>query len=307
MKIVFMGTPDIAAASLRALLEAGYAVDAVFTQPDRPKNRGMKLQFSPVKALALENNIPVFQQNSLRDGEAERVLRELAPDLIAVVAYGKLIPQEIIDLPPLGCINIHASLLPKYRGSAPIQWSVINGDKITGMTSMYIEKELDAGDMIFKATTEIGEFETSGELFERMCPIGGELLVKTLRAIEDGTAPREKQNSAEATLAPMLSREMSAIDWNKSPRSIVKHIYGMNPWPAATMTIGEDVFKVFAAEYTENKTDKKAGELVSAGKRGLEVACLDGDTLMITMLQAPGGKRMTAADYLRGHPIEVRD
>lgn len=307
MKLVFMGTPDIASASLRAVLDAGFEVAAVFTQPDRPKNRGMKLQYSPVKALAIENDIPVYQPATLRDGQAERELRAINPDLIAVVAYGKIIPTEIIAIPPLGCINIHASLLPKYRGSAPIQWSVLNGDRITGLTSMYIAPELDSGDMIYKVETEIGEFETSGELFDRMCPLAGELLVKTICGIRSGQAPREAQNPAEATLAPMLSRDMSPIDWNKPPREIVKHICGLDPWPCATMTIGGVTFKVYGAEYTGRRTAKAPGSIVSAGKAGIEIACAGGETLTITRIQASGGKRMAAADYLRGHPIEVRD
>ena len=307
MKIVFMGTPDIAAASLKAVIEAGFEVAAVFTQPDKPRNRGMKLSFSPVKELALEHDIPVYQPATLKDGEALGVLRDIAPDLIAVVAYGRLIPNEIIELPRLGCINIHASLLPKYRGSAPVQWSVLNGDKYAGLTSMHIAPRLDAGDMIYKSQTEIGEFETSGELFDRLCPMGGELLVKTINDLEAGIAPREPQDEAQATHAPMLSREMSPIDWNKTPREIVKHICGMDPWPSATMTIGDVTFKVYGAEYTENKTNKAPGSVVSAGKKGIEMACADGATLMITRLQAPGGKRMAAADYLRGHPIEVKE
>lgn len=302
-----MGTPDIAAASLRAVIEAGFEIPAVFTQPDKPRNRGMKLTYSPVKELALENGIAVYQPSTLRDGEAERILRDIAPDLIAVVAYGRIIPTEIIDLPKHGCINIHASLLPKYRGSAPVQWSVLNGDKYAGLTSMHIAPELDSGDMIYKVQTEIGEFETSGELFERLCPMGGELLVKTIKDIKAGVAPREAQNAALATHAPMLSRAMSPIDWNKAPREIVKHICGLTPWPCATMTIDEDVFKVYGAQYTQNKTNKTPGSIVSAGKDGIEMACREGDTLMITQLQAPGGRRMAASDYLRGHPIEVND
>lgn len=304
MKIVFMGTPQIAAASLQALIDAKYDVAAVFTQPDKPKNRGMKMLMTPVKELALANDIPVYQPNSLRDGTAYETLKDIAPDLIAVVAFGKLIPDDIIDLAPLGCINIHASLLPKYRGSAPIQWSVLNGDAVTGLTSMYIETELDAGDMIYKSELEIGEFETSGELFERMCPVGGELLVKTVRDIEAKIAPRTAQEHAKSTHAPMLSRDMSPINWDRTPREIVKHICGLDPWPAATMQIGEAVFKVYGAEYTENTTDKPAGKVVSTGKEGIEMSCAGGKTLMITTIQAAGKKRMAASDYLRGNPIE---
>ena len=306
MRIVFMGTPDIAAASLDAVLAAGYQVVGVFTQPDKPRSR-MKMSFSPVKELALAHNIPVYQPETLKDGGALHILQELKPDLIAVVAYGRIIPKDIIDLPHYGCINIHASLLPKYRGSAPVQWSVLNGDKYAGLTSMHIAPALDSGDMIYKTQTEIGEFESSGELFERLCPMAGELLVRTIRDLEAGTAPREKQNEEEATQAHMLSREMSPIDWTKQPREIVKHICGLNPWPCATMELGGTVFKVYGAQYTENRTDKQPGAVVTADKRGIEIACSGGQTLRITQLQTPGGKRMAAADYLRGHPIEVTE
>ena len=305
MKTVFMGTPQIAAASLKAVIEAGFEVAAVFTQPDRPKNRGMKLAFSPVKELALEHGIPVYQPETLRGGEAEQLLRSIAPDIAAVVAYGRIIPESMISIPRYGFINIHASLLPKYRGSAPVQWAVLNGDRTTGLTSMYIAPELDSGDMIYKCETEIGEFETSGELFERLCPMSGELLVRTMRGIEAGTAPREPQDGSKATLAPMLSRSMSPIDWSKSPREIVKHICGLDPWPCATMEINGAVFKVYGAEYTDHSTDKAPGTIISAGPRGIEFAAGGGKTLLVTKLQAPGGKRMVAADYLRGHPIEA--
>jgi methionyl-tRNA formyltransferase len=305
MKIVFMGTPDIAAASLQAVLDAGYEVAAVFTQPDKPRNRGMKLAFSPVKELALAQGIPVYQPATLRSGAALEILREIGPDLIAVVAYGRIIPNEIIDLPQYGCVNIHASLLPKYRGSAPVQWSVLNGDAVTGLTSMYIAEKLDSGDMIYKVETPIGEFETSGALFARLCPMAGALLVKTIRDIASGVAPRTRQDEREATQAPMLSKDMSPIDWDRPPRAIVKQICGLDPWPCATMAVGETVFKVSGAAYTENRTHKTPGSVVSAGKAGIEMACANGETLLITVLQAPGGKRMAAADYLRGHPLEV--
>ena len=305
MKTVFMGTPQIAAASLAAVLDAGFEVAAVFTQPDRPKNRGMKLAPSPVKELALERGIPVYQPANLRDGEAEGILAEINPELVAVVAYGRIIPERLIAMPKYGYINIHASLLPKYRGSAPVQWSVLNGDKYAGLTSMYIAPELDSGDMIYTCKTEIGEFETSGELFERLCPMSGELLVRTMRDIELGVAPRTPQNHAKATLAPMLSRDMSPIDWNKSPREIVKHICGLDPWPCATMELAGTTFKVFGAAYTSHYTAKAPGTVISAGGDGIEFAVGGGETLLITKLQAPGGKRMAAADYLRGHPIDA--
>lgn len=304
MRIVFMGTPDFAAASLKSLIDEGFDVVGVFSQPDKPKNRGMKLMASPVKALAAEHGIPVYQPEKMRDGTALQILKDLAPDLVVVVAYGRILPDDILAVPPLGTINIHGSLLPKYRGAAPIQWSVLNGDEIAGVTSMYLATEMDAGDMIFKAETPVGEYESAGELFDRLKDLGAALLIKTLHAIELGEAPRTTQNHEEATFAPPLSKEQALIDWNKTPREIVKHICGLNPWPVATATLAGESFKVYAAEYTSAKTDKPAGAIVSADpKRGIEMACKNGETLLITRLQAPGGKQMSAADYLRGHPM----
>lgn len=303
MRIVFMGTPDFAVASLQKLIDENYDVVGVFTQPDKPRNRGMKLSFSPVKELAIQAGIPVFQPEKMRDGTALEDMQSLKPDLIVVVAYGRILPDELIAAAPLGCINVHGSLLPKYRGSAPIQWAVLNGDKTTGVTTMYIASELDAGDMIYKAETEIGEFETSGELFDRLCVLGADLLGKTVRDIEAGTAPRIPQNAEEATFAPQLNKEMSVIDWNKTPREVVKWVCGMNPWPIATTEIFGVSFRVFEVAYTENKTDLPAGSVVSAGKQGIEMACGNGETLMIKRLQAAGGKRMDAAAYLLGHPL----
>lgn len=306
MRIVFMGTPDFAAASLQKLLEAGFDVVGVFTQPDKPKNRGMKLAASPVKDIAEKTGIPVFQPVKMRDGTALEVLKSLSPDLVVVVAYGRILPDELLAVPNLGTINIHGSLLPKYRGAAPIQWTILNGDKKAGVTSMYLAAELDSGDMIYKAETEVGEFETSGELFDRLRDLGAALLIKTVRAIEDGTAPRTPQNAADATFAPQLTKEMSPIDWTKTPREIIKHICGLNPWPVATAELSKAEFRIFGAAYTENKTDKAPGTVVSADpKKGVEVACGGGETLLITHLQAAGGKQMAAGDYLRGHPMTL--
>lgn len=305
MRIVFMGTPDFAAVCLKELIDAGYDIVGAFTQPDKPKGRGHKSVACPVKQLALANDIPVFQPEKLRDGTALEQLKALAPELIAVVAYGRILPDDILALPKYGCINIHGSVLPKYRGSAPIQWSVINGDETAGVTSMHMATEMDAGDIIFTDETPIGDKETSSALFERLAPMGARLLVKTLRALEAGTAPRTKQDESQVTLAPMLSKEYSPIDWNREPRKILKQIYGLQDWPCATAVLGGTEFKIFDAEQTEHKTAKAPGELVSAGKQGIEVACADGRTLLITELQASGGKRMRAAAYLLGHPMEV--
>lgn len=303
MRIVFMGTPDFAVASLQKLIDDDYDVVGVFTQPDKPRNRGMKLSFSPVKELAIQAGIPVFQPEKMRDGTALEDMQSLKPDLIVVVAYGRILPDELIAVAPMGCINVHGSLLPKYRGSAPIQWAVLNGDKVTGVTTMYIASELDAGDIIYTAETEIGEFETSGELFERLRLLGAELLSRTVRDLEAGIAPRIPQDAAQATFAPQLRKDMSAIDWTKSPREIVKWVCGMNPWPIATTEIFGVSFRIFAVDYTRNRTDLPAGSVVSAGKQGIELACGNGETLQIKRLQAAGGKRMDAAAYLLGHPL----
>lgn len=306
MRIVFMGTPEFASASLKILINNKFNVVGVFTQPDKPQNRGMKLTASPVKELAVSVNIPVLQPEKMRDGTALSQLESLSPDLVVVVAYGRILPDEILAVPPLGCINIHGSLLPKYRGAAPIQQAILNGERVSGVTSIYLSTEMDAGDIIYSAETEIGEFETSGELFHRLSGLGAELLYRTVRAIEAGVAPRIPQDHSKATYAEKLTKEMSPIEWNKSPREIVKHICGLNPWPIATAELGGTKFRIFSAEYTQTKTDQTAGSLVSAeAKRGIEMACANGETILITRLQAPGGKQMQAGDYLIGHPIKV--
>ena len=307
MRIVFMGTPDFAAASLKKLIDEKYDIAAVFTQPDKPRNRGMQLSYSPVKQLALDNDIPVYQPTKLRDGAAAELIKSLNPDILVVVAYGRILPDEMLNIAKFGAINVHASLLPKYRGAAPIQWAVLNGDKITGVSTMYLASEMDTGDVIYTAETEIGEFETSGELFDRLMVMGAELLHKTLTNIEAGTAPRIPQNNDEASYVTMLDKSLSPIDWTKTPREIIKWVYGLQPWPVATMQLGNDTFKVYAAEYTDNKTDKAPGSIVSAGKKGIELACADGCTVLITEIQASGKKRMMAADYLLGHPIKVEE
>ncbi|HCY79726.1 MAG TPA: methionyl-tRNA formyltransferase [Clostridiales bacterium] len=305
MRIVFMGTPDFAAASLKKLIDEKYDIAAVFTQPDKPRDRGMKLSYSPVKELALENNIPVYQPTKLRDGTATELIKSLRTDILVVVAYGRILPDDMLEVPKYGAINVHASLLPKYRGAAPIQWAVLNGDKITGVTTMYLASEMDTGDIIYTAETEIGEFETSGELFDRLMVMGAELLDRTLRDIEAGTAPRTQQDHSKASYVKMLDKSLSPIEWAKTPREIIKQIYGLQPWPVATAELDGKVFKIYSAEYTQNKTVKAPGSVVSAGKKGIEIACLGGETLLITELQAAGKKRMKASDYLLGHPIKV--
>ena len=306
MRIVFMGTPDFASASLQKLLDEGFDVVGVFTQPDKPKGRGMELAFSPVKELALAHGLPVFQPEKMRDGTALAILRELRPDILAVVAYGRILPDELLELPRYGAVNVHGSLLPKYRGAAPIQWAVLNGDEITGVSTMYLAHDMDTGDLIYREETPVGEFETSGELFDRLKDMGAALLAKTLRDIEAGTAPRIPQDHSKASYVKMLDKSLCPIDWNKSPRAIVKQICGLQPWPVATMELDGRTCKVFAAEYTDTRTDRAPGTILAADGRGIEIACGDGKSLRVTELQAPGKKRMAAADYLRGHPLKLR-
>ena len=305
MRIVFMGTPDFASASLKKLIDEKFDVVGVFTQPDKPKGRGMELCASPVKELALENGLPVFQPVKMRDGTALAQIKALEPDILVVVAYGRILPDDILAVPKYGAINVHGSLLPKYRGAAPIQWAVLNGDKVTGVTTMYLASEMDTGDIIYTAETEIGEYETSGELFDRLKDMGAELLVKTLRDIDAGTAPRAPQDHSKASYVTMLDKSICPIDWNKTPREVLKHIYGLQPWPVATMELEGKTVRVFAAKYTDGKTEKTPGAVVSTDRGGLEIACAGGETLLITELQAPGKKRMGAEDYLRGHQIKV--
>lgn len=305
MRVVFMGTPDFAAASLAALLEAGFEIPCVFTQPDRPRDRGMKPAFSPVKTLACSAGLPVHQPDTLRGGEAENILAEARPDVLAVVAYGRMLPDAVLALPKYGAVNVHASLLPKYRGAAPIQWAVLNGDTVTGVSTMYLAHDMDTGDIIYQEKTEIGEFETSGELFDRLAPMGARLLVRTLRDMAAGTAPRVPQDPARASYVGPLDKALSPIDWNAPARQVVKHIYGLQPWPVATAELGGTVFRIWAAEYGAGGTEKAPGTVVSAGRQGIEVACAGGESVMITALQAPGKKRVRAADWLLGHSLPV--
>ena len=303
MRIVFMGTPDFAAASLDALLKNGYNIAGVFTQPDKAKGRGMEISFSPVKELALENEIPVFQPAKMRDGAALSILQSLKPDLVVVVAYGRILPDDILSVPPLGTINVHGSLLPRYRGAAPIQWSVLNGDEKTGVTTMYLSSEMDAGDIIFSEETEIGEYETSGELYDRLKKLGAELLIKTVREIEAGCAPRTPQDETQATYVSMLDKSLSPLDFTKPARAVVKWVCGLQPWPVASAELGGVVLKIYSARLTHRHTGAVPGSIVSTGKDGIEIACGDGETVLLTEVQAPGKKRMPAVDYLRGHKL----
>lgn len=305
MNILFMGTPDFAVPSLEALVAAGHQVVGVFSQPDKPKNRGMKLLPTPVKVCAQAHEIPVFQPTKLRDGTALETIRQLAPDLIVVAAYGRILPQEILDEPPLGCINVHSSLLPKYRGSAPIHWAILNGDQETGVTIMHMALALDAGDIIAQKTTPIDPDETVETLHDRLAQLGAELLVETVAKIASGTATRTPQEESQVTLAPMLSRALSPMDWTRPARALHDQVRGLIPWPAAVTELNGVRCKIFATTVLEETTGKAPGKILAADKKGLKVACGAGTVLRIDILQADGGKRMAAADYLRGHPIPV--
>ena len=301
MRVVFMGTPDIAATCLKQILADGFQVVGVYTQPDRPKGRGMKMVFSPVKEVALAHDLPLFQPENFREEETVEQLRALQPDVVAVVAYGRILPQRVLDVPTKGCINIHASLLPKYRGSAPYQWAVLNGDKTTGVTAMYLCREMDAGDIIDVSETAIGENETAGELLDRLAVLGAALLSKTLGRMASGPVARRVQDGSLATYAPMLDKSICPIDWNKTAQQVHDHVRGLHPWPVATMELKGQKFKVHATVVTEGTG--QPGEILGLTKTGLKIACGQG-AVEIRALQAEGGKRMAAPDYFRGHPLD---
>ena len=301
MRIVFMGTPDFAVPSLQALIDAGHDVCAVYTQPDKPQGRKQILTAPPVKTLALEHDIPVFQPNTLKNEDEQARLRELAPEVIIVVAYGKLLPKAVLDIPQHGCINVHGSLLPRWRGAAPIQWAVIAGDEMAGVTTMQMAEGLDTGDMLLTYETKVGEKETAGELFDRLAQSGAELLTQTLVKLDEIT-PRP-QDDAQSCYAHMLDKQMAVIDWSKSAHEIDCLIRGLNPWPIALTTLSGERLKVFAAEKANGRGEP--GTVLEADpKKGLTVACGEG-ALGLTEIQLVGGKRMKATDFLRGHAIEV--
>jgi methionyl-tRNA formyltransferase len=303
MRILFMGTPHFAVPSLRSLVEAGHTLCGAFTQPDKPKNRGMKLQLTPVKEYCLTENIPVFQPEKLRDGAALEQIRALAPELIVVAAYGRILPEEILNAPPLGCINVHSSLLPRYRGAAPINWAILNGDRETGVTIMHMAKELDAGDIIAQASTPIDPDETVEALHDRLALLGAGLLVETVEKIQAGTAGRTPQDPAQVTYAPMLSRELSPMDWSKSAQALHDQVRGLIPWPAAVAQLGGVRCKVFAAAVCPEPAAAPPGTVVQADKKGLKIACGGETILELREIQPDGKKRMTAAAFLQGHPI----
>ena len=304
MRIVFMGTPDIAATCLKKLLSENVQIVGVYTQPDRPKGRGMKMQFSPVKEVALEHNIPVFQPENFREEATVQQLRALQPDAVAVVAYGRILPQSVLDIAPNRFINIHASVLPQYRGSAPYQWAVLDGLKETGVSAQFMVRQMDAGDVVGVAKTPIGPNETAGELLDRLAVLGADLLYETLIKLENNTLTPIAQDESKVTLAPMLDKSMCPIDFTQTAQAVHNKVRGLNPWPVATAQIGGKQFKVYTTVLVENPTNAPAGAILGLTKTGLQIACGEG-AVEIRVLQAEGGKRMAAPDYFRGHPLEA--
>ena len=300
MRVIFMGTPDFAVPSLEQLLRHGHEVCAVYTQPDKPKGRGHKLQPPPVKELALQHNIPVFQPVNLRGEDTQREIQAWGADVIVVVAYGKLLPKAVLDAPRLGCVNVHGSLLPKYRGAAPIQWTVLNGDKTAGVTTMFMAEGMDTGDMLLKAETPVGEEETSGQLFERLKDLGAQLLIETLEKLEQGALTPIPQEEAQATHAPMLSKELSLVDWTKPAQQVHDLIRGLNPWPSAVSYLDGKKLKLHASRVREG-SGQPGKAFVQEG--ALLVYCGQG-ALELTELQTENGKRMDGKSYLLGHPLE---
>jgi len=303
MRIVFMGTPEFAVPSLNALLDAGYEVVGAVTQPDRPVGRGHKVQMCPVKVCAMERGVPVFQFEKIRLPEGVQCLKELSPDLVVTAAFGQILSQELLDIPPMGTVNVHASLLPRHRGSAPINWSILMGETVTGVTTMLTERGLDTGDMLLKREVEILPDESAGELTKRLSVVGAELLIETLKAYEKGEITPEKQDPDKATYEPMLTREMGLIDWDKTAHEILCRVRGLDPWPCAYAKLGEGVLKVFSAKKADG--EGTPGEVLrSSAKEGLVVACKDGAVEILEM-QAPNAKRMAAKAYLNGKKIDV--
>ena len=301
MRVVFMGTPDIAATCLKKIIADGFEVVGVYTQPDRPKGRGMKMVFPPVKEVAIANNLPVFQPENFREDETVEQLKALQPDVVAVVAYGRILPQRVLDLVPKGFINIHASVLPQNRGSAPYQWAVLDGLKETGVSAQFMVHAMDAGDVVGVSKTPIGPDETAGELLDRLAVLGADLLSETLTKYENKELIPVPQDETKVTMAPMLDKSMCPIDWTKTAQQIHDKVRGLHPWPVATMELQGKKFKVHATKIVPGSGEP--GEILGLTKTGLKIACGDG-AIEVTSLQAEGGKRMAAPDYFRGHPLE---
>ena len=300
-----MGTPDFAVPSLKALIDGGYNVVGIFCQPDRPKGRGHKLAACPVKETALAAGIPVYQPERIKREEGVAALRALEPDLCVTAAFGQLLSQEILDIPPLGTVNVHSSLLPRHRGSAPINWSIIKGDQVTGVTTMFTDKGMDTGDILLMRETPIGEKENAGELSDRLSVMGAELLIETIRALENGTLVRTPQDHDQATYEPKMDKELGRINWCSNAQEIDWLVRGATPWPGAFTTLGDQAIKVFEVEILDGVASGEPGKIIAAdAKNGFVVSCGDHD-MELKMIQMPGAKRMNAKDYLRGHTIET--
>lgn len=303
MKLIFMGTPAFAVPSLEAVLAAGHDVAAVFTQPDRPRGRGLVVLPSPVKECALQHGLTVCQPETFKDDAVTETIRALSPDCMAVVAYGRILPQRVLDIPKWGCVNVHGSLLPKYRGAAPIQWAVARGEQETGVTTMYLAREMDAGDMIYSERTRIEPTDTAGSVHDRLMHMGAALLVKTLADIENATAPRVAQDHDNATYAPLLRREDAAIDWSATATAVCAFVRGMIPWPVAFVTTPVGPLKVYEAAESGRRAPGAPGCVAGVSPEGIEVVCGDGQTVYLRRIQAVGGRQMAAKHYARGHQL----
>lgn len=304
MKILFMGTPSFAVPSLKALVEAGHEIVGAFCQPDKPRNR-MKVTACPVKEYAVSQNIPVFQPVKLRDGEAMKTIEALGPELIVVAAYGRILPDEMLAYPKVGCINVHSSLLPKFRGAAPINWAILAGETVTGVTIMHMAHDLDAGDIILQRSTPIDPDETADVLYDRLAELGGELVAEAVAALASGTATRTPQNHSAATLAPMLSKELSPMDFTRPAQALHDQVRGLYPWPAAVMELDGLRCKVLKTAVTGEETSKTPGTIVQADKKGLKIVCGDYKVLELVTIQPDGKKAMPATAFLLGHPIKL--
>ncbi|MCT4544235.1 MAG: methionyl-tRNA formyltransferase [Vallitalea sp.] len=304
MKVVFMGTPDFSVPTLQELIDSEHEVVAVVTKPDKPKGRGNKVLFTPVKEVAINNNINVYQPQKLSEEDFVANMEEINPDVIVVIAFGKILPKRILDLPKYGCINVHASLLPKYRGAGPIQWSLINGESETGITTMFMDVGLDTGDMLLKETVKIEDTDTGGSLHDKLSVVGAKLLIKTLKEVQNNNIVREKQDSEKSTYAPMLEKSMGNIDWDKEAREIELLVRGLNPWPSAYTYLQNKILKIWSATVIEDKYKGNSGEIVDILKDGFVIKCKN-NSLLLKEVQLQGKKRMTADAFLRGHNLEI--
>lgn len=305
MRVVFMGTPEFAVPTLKVLLEdENIEVVGVFTQPDKPKGRGKKLAMPPVKELALENNLEVFQPEKIKTSESVALLKELNPELIIVVAFGQILSKEILDIPKYGCINVHASILPSYRGAAPINWAIIKGEKTSGVTTMFMDVGLDTGDMIYKEYVEISEEDNSSTLHDKLSSAGYTVLKKTIDNLKKGDLPREKQIEEESSYAPIMDKSLGKVNWKNSAEDIYNLVRGVIPWPGAHTTINDDVMKIWGVKKSSKKTDKAPGMIIDVTQEGIYVATNDG-VVVIDEIQMPNKKRMPVKEYLKGNKIEL--